>query len=188
MEHPILTLARLVRESPDDETAARALTDALCRKGEMATVAALIECWAFACGSAVKPECAVATLYCRLASNCNPTEARRMALAALELWPSCHDALVMFEQHSGPADKDELCNRYLAFLAHAPFHPNSPRVRITLIDKLVDAGRYDEAMGQVNVLPPSSSTPAAAQDIERACSILPIPPLPTPRRADATQR
>jgi len=187
LEHLILTLARLVRESPDDEAAARALTDALRRKGEMATVAALIECWAFARGNAAKPECAVAALYCRLAINCDPAEARRMALAALDLWPACHEALVLFEQYSGSEDRDEICDRYLAFLADAPFHPSSPRVRVTLIDRLVDAGRYDEAMDQVKVLPPSSSTPAMVRDIERACSILPVPALATARRAVAAR-
>lgn len=177
LDHHIVKLARNVRKDPNDQPAVLALIHALRSRGELSTMAALLECWASVSEGGSKPELAVAGLYCQLAVGRDAAASRKLARAALDLAPSCMEALLLFEQHAQAADRDELCNRYLAFLEHAPFHPSSPRLRVTLIDKLVEAGRYDEAMGQVKVLPPSSSLPPATRDIERACLIPPMPPL-----------
>ncbi len=169
----ILKLTRTVRERPASEAAVNALVAALGNAGEMQAVAALIECWASVAMGAPQPKLALATLYCHLAARGDADTARALARSALDLAPTSSEAMVLFEEHALPTDLDELCDRGLAFLAVAPFHPCSPRIRVRLIDRLVEAGRYDEAMRHVSILPPASCVPPVAEDIARACATNP---------------
>lgn len=171
MNHAILDLARAARKCPGDGAALDNLVSALRKDKDLPALVAIIECWASVISGAPKPALALSLLYSRLATREHPGAARKLCLAALDLAPESIEALDCFEQLAGQDEVSELCERYRAFLAVAPFHPRSPRIRVRLIDRLVEAGRYDEALEQVESLPPPSSISPMSDDIERACSV-----------------
>ena len=173
MTQAIIELAHVVSHDPGNARALTKLVGALQKHGDLAALAAIIECWASVMSGAPTPALALSQLYARLALQEDPEMARKLCLAALDLSPASIDALEHFEKFAGDDDVTELCARYRAFLTVAPFHPCSPRLRVKFIDRLVEAGRYDEALEQVTSLPPHSSMLPMSDDIERACAISP---------------
>ncbi len=173
MTQAIIALAHVVSQDPGNARALTKLVGALHKDGDLPALAAIIECWASVMSGQPTPAQALSQLYASLAPRQEPGTARKLCLAALDLSPTNMEALEHFEKHAGADDETELCKRYGAFLKVAPFHACSPRLRVKFIDRLLEAGRYDEALAQVSSLPPPSSLLPMCGDIERACSISP---------------
>lgn len=148
------------------------MLEALRTAGHLPALAALVEWWSSILHGQLKPPGALSALYCQLAQLAPSADtARDLARIALDLTPESFEALSLYEQHARPEDDEELCERYRAFLHHAPFRSVSPRVRVRLIDKLVEAGRYKEAAEQVANLPPRSALRPGEEDVQRACQV-----------------
>jgi hypothetical protein len=176
LEPIIVQLCRTLRERPDDSRSLERVIKAVQQGGHVGELAVLLEWWANVAGGRMTPEQAVASLYCRLAERADADGARELARAALAIVPSSAEALLLFERHALPEHQDELRDLYRDFLRHAPFQRVAPRVRARLIDELLEAGRYDEALDHMKLLPPRSSLVPVSSDIQRACSV-PAEPL-----------
>lgn len=119
------------------------------------------------------PASALPALYVELGRRASPDMARALSRQALDLAPGSFDALCLFERYALPTDREELCARYESFLAHSPFHGQSPRIRENLIDLLVELGHYDAALVHVRVLTRLSTLKPGSDAIARACSVPP---------------
>ena len=177
MEPIIVQLCRTLRERPDDARSLERVIKAVQQGGHVGELAMLLEWWANVAGGRMTAEHAVCSLYCRLAERADREGALDLARAALNIMPSSAEALLLFERHAGPEHGDELRDLYREFLQRAPFQRVAPRVRARLIDELLDAGFYDEAMNHMKLLPPRSALEPASTDIKRACSVYPEPML-----------
>jgi hypothetical protein len=181
----ITQLARTVRERPDDQLALKRLLDAVRAEKQVAALGALLQWWGQV-QEGVEPTEALCALYCRMAERSTPEIARQLARAALDADPTCADALLTFERYARREDHEELCEHYETFLRMAPFQPLSPRIRVSLIDRLLESGRYGRAAEQVQALPPRSALKPVRDDVTRACAVEPQNIETSPRRGDLT--
>jgi hypothetical protein len=177
LEPIIVQLCRTLRERPEDTRSLERVIKAVQKGGHVGELAVLLEWWANVAGGRMTPEQAVSSLYCSLAERADAEGARDLARAALAIMPTSAEALLLFERHALPEHHDELRDLYRDFLKHAPFQRVAPRVRARLIDELLEAGHYDEALEQMKLLPPRSSLEPVSSEIRRACSVIPEPPL-----------
>jgi hypothetical protein len=178
----ITQLARVVRERPDDQLALKRLLDAVRAEKQVAALGALLQWWGQV-QDGVEPTEALCALYCRMAERSTPDIARQLARAALDADPACAEALVLFERYARREDHEELCEHYETFLRMAPFQAISPRVRVSLIDRLLESGRYGKAAEQVQKLPPRSALRPVRDEVAAACY---VPVEPTKPRGDLT--
>jgi hypothetical protein len=181
----ITQLARVVRERPDDQLALKRLLDAVRAEKQVAALGALLQWWG-SVQDGVEPTEALCALYCRMAERSSPDIARQLARAALIAMPAHTEALLIFERYARREDHAELCEHYESFLRHAPFSAVSPRVRVSLIDRLLESGRYVEAAEHVQKLPPRHALRPVRDEMARACEVPAEPVKPQRSQGDLT--
>jgi hypothetical protein len=181
----ITQLARVVRERPDDQLALKRLLDAVRAEKQVAALGALLQWWG-SVQDGVEPTEALCALYCRMAERSSPDIARQLSSAALIAVPTHTEALLIFERYARREDHAELCEHYESFLRHAPFSAVSPRIRVSLIDRLLENGRYVEAAEHVQKLPPRNALRPVRDEMARACEVPVEPQRPQRSQGDLT--
>jgi tetratricopeptide (TPR) repeat protein len=186
VQKAIAELARHVKSNPEDDVARARLFEALREDGHGRALSTMLAWWSDAAQGQATPPRLMADLYYLMASRSEGEQARALCRSALELCPGHANALELLETLSGPDARDELVEHYLSFLKEVPFHAIAARIRVSLIDWLLEDGRYEEALKHVEGLPPRWSLVSVGQDVEKACRIArdASQPIPTSTSAE----